>query len=540
MMDAASTTSARRTWPALALLGLALVIATARLHTYHEPLERDITSAAVIGNEMLAGRSLYADMWDHKPPAIHVTHALAILLAGYGPGAVYLLNIAAAITTLGAIYLAASAVGGVVAGLWGAVFWTLVSGDLWLEANQPNAEVFINACVAWAFVLLVRASGEPRVWRVLTIGGLFALASLYKPIAAASVVLLAAAHLVAPWPGHSRRRAATDVLMIGGVGAAVWLGIGAYFAARGHFSDFYQAVFAYNRYYASRHMFLDFSFRDQSMLGNVVNSFQPEVLLPGVLLVAAPLAVFTLAGAARGVACGERRPWLLLLGLAIGTHLAVAMPGHWHPHYYQLWLPLLAVGAGWAVASFGRTAPIPRWVSPAVASAAVGLMLIQQVPLYQIPPEAWSRLKYGANIFVYEQQLGRQLRTLLAPGETFYEWGAEPGLYFDSLHSPPSGAFYAFPLMDGPLAGSLTMRALADLERRPPAMFIVHRGFLNPGSMPIRHPILDWAETRYVKMAGNGAYGPFLLFVRRGSRLDVNHTQLLAAPGNRTDLTFRR
>ena len=167
-------------------------------------------------------------------------------------------------------------------------------------------------------------------------------------------------------------------------------------------------------------------------------------------------------------------------------------------------------------------------------------MLVQQVPLYQIPPEAWSRLKYGANIFVYEQQLGRQLRTLLAPGETFYEWGAEPGLYFDSLHSPPSGAFYAFPLMDGPLAGSLTMRALVDLERRPPAMFIVHRGFLNPGSMPIRHPILDWAETRYVKMAGNGAYGPFLLFVRRGSRLDVNHTQLLAAPGNRTDLTFRR
>jgi len=94
--------------------------------------------------------------------------------------------------------------------------------------------------------------------------------------------------------------------------------------------------------------------------------------------------------------------------------------------------------------------------------------------------------------------------------------------------------------MDGPLAGPLTMRALADLERRPPTMFIVHRGFLNPGGMRIRHPILDWAETRYVAMADNGAHGPFLLFVRRGSRLDVKHPQLLAAPDNRTDLTFRR
>jgi len=72
------------------------------------------------------------------------------------------------------------------------------------------------------------------------------------------------------------------------------------------------------------------------------------------------------------------------------------------------------------------------------------------------------------------------------------------------------------------------------------SMFIVHRGFLNPGGMRIRHPILDSAETRYVAMAGNGAHGPFLLFVRRGSRLDVKHPQLLAAPGNRTDLTFRR
>src|SRR5215510_7497395 len=510
---------AAATLPALAVLGLALVIATARLHTYHEPLERDITSAAVIGHEMLAGRSLYVDVWDHKPPAIHVTHAVAILLAGYGPGAVYLLNVAAAIATLGGVYLAASAVGGVVAGLWGAVFWTLVSGDLWLQANQPNAEVFINACVAWALALLVRASGESRVWRVLTIGGLFALASLYKPIAAASGALLAAAHLVAPWPGHSRRGALADVLMIGGVGAAVWLGISAYFAARGHFSDFYQAVFAYNRYYASRYMFDDYTFREQSMLGNLVNSFHPEVLFPGALVIAAPLAVFALAGAAHGVACGARRPWLLLLGLAAGTHVAVATPGYWRPHYYQLWLPLLAVGAGWAVASFARSAPAHRWVPSALASAAVVLMLVQQVPLYQIPPEAWSSLKYGGNLFVFEQQLGRELHTLLGPGETFYEWGAEPGLYFESLHSPPSGAFYAFPLIDGPMAGPLTMRALADLERRAPTLFIINKGFLYQGR--IRHPILGWAETWYVPMAANGHYGPFSLFVRRGSRLDV-------------------
>jgi hypothetical protein len=516
-------TPSRQTSTVVVVLGaLALLIAAARLHTYHEPLERDITSAAVIAHEMLGGRSLYADMWDHKPPAIHLTHALAILLVGHGPSAVYLLNVAAAIATLLGVYAAASGVGGVAGGLWGAVFWTLVSGDVWLQANQPNAEVFINACIVWAFALLVRASGQPRVWRVLAMGGLFALASLYKPVAVAPATLLALAHIVAPWPGCSRRRALADVLLIGGVGAAAWLATGAYFAARGHFADFYQAVFTYNHFYSSHYWSDNNTVSSQSVTGNLLNSVLPDELFPKFLSLATTLAVFTVAGAVRGALSGPRRPWLLLLGLGIGTHLAVALPGQWRPHYYQLWLPLLAVGAGWAAAApCAPDAPrIRRWVPSLAASAAVVLLLAQQAPLYQAPPEAWSRLKYG-DVFVMEQALGRELGALLAPGETFYEWGAETGLYFESRHSPPSGAFYVFPLVQGPAASPLTVRAVADLDRRSPTMFVVNLSF----RARTRHPILDWAETRYVAMANTGDRGTYVLLVRRGSRLDVSATR---------------
>jgi hypothetical protein len=202
----------------LALLALALLIAVARLHTYDEPLELDITVAAVIGNELLAGRQLYTDLWDHKPPALHITHALAILLVGYGSGAIYLLNVGAAVVTLLGVYAAASAVAGAVAGLWGATFWTLVSGDVGLQANQPNAEVFVNACVVWAFAFLIRVDQGARGRRFLAIGALFALGSLYKPVVVAPAAVLATAHLVAPpvrllappsdrpRPRHHRRR----------------------------------------------------------------------------------------------------------------------------------------------------------------------------------------------------------------------------------------------------------------------------------------------------------------------------------------------
>ncbi len=200
----------------------------------------------------------------------------------------------------------------------------------------------------------------------------------------------------------------------------------------------------------------------------------------------------------------------------------MALPGQWRPHYYQLWLPLLAVGAGWAAAA--PCAPdarrIRRWVPSLTASAAVVLLLAQQAPLYQAPPEAWSRLKYG-DVFVMEQELGRELGALLAPGETFYEWGAETGLYFESRHSPPSGAFYVFPLVEGPAAAPLTVRAVADLDSRSPTMFVVNLSF----RARARHPILDWAQTHYVAMAGSGDRGSYVLLVRRGSRLDVPPTR---------------
>jgi len=81
------------------LLALAALLVLARLHTYDEPIETDLSAAAVITREVLDGRTLYADMWDHKPPALALTHAAAQLVTGYGPGAIFLLNVVAGVPT---------------------------------------------------------------------------------------------------------------------------------------------------------------------------------------------------------------------------------------------------------------------------------------------------------------------------------------------------------------------------------------------------------------------------------------------------------
>src|SRR5437868_15285699 len=173
--------SLNRYWATLVLVALCSLIFSSRLYTYREPLERDLTTYAVIAHEMLAGKALYRELWDHKAPAIHVTYAAAELIAGYGRNSIFLMNITAALATLAACYLAGSAAGGgKLGGLTAAAIWCVTSGDLILEANQPNTEVFLNALLTGVFAVLVRTQ-KPRLGlgRSLLAGGLFLSASLY-------------------------------------------------------------------------------------------------------------------------------------------------------------------------------------------------------------------------------------------------------------------------------------------------------------------------------------------------------------------------
>src|SRR5713101_7053484 len=183
MSDATETHSflqgiASKQFALLFLLGLACFISLARLHTYEEPVEHDITTAAVIANEMRAGRQYYSDVWENKPPAVHISNLFAQYLFGYGRGSIYALNVGLSIITLLGVYVAAPSSGmGRAAGLLAAVFWTLSSGDLDLQANQPNLEAFMNGPIIWAFALLVRGEKvDNRSWilRALAIGGLLA------------------------------------------------------------------------------------------------------------------------------------------------------------------------------------------------------------------------------------------------------------------------------------------------------------------------------------------------------------------------------
>src|SRR3990172_6290246 len=159
--------------PCGVLFCFALIILLTRLSTFQMPANVDVSLGQVIGHELLEGRKLYTEVWDHRPPLIYLVYSLAELLVGWGDGQLLLLGTCLSVITMLGVWYAGATLSAA-AGLIAAAFWVALQGDIGLEAQHPNGEAFLNAALAWALELLLR--GRCR-WGPAV---LFAVATLTK------------------------------------------------------------------------------------------------------------------------------------------------------------------------------------------------------------------------------------------------------------------------------------------------------------------------------------------------------------------------
>jgi hypothetical protein len=64
---------------------------------------------------------------------------------------------------------------------------------------------------------------------------------------------------------------------------------------------------------------------------------------------------------------------------------------------------------------------------------------------------------------------------VLGPGDTFYQWGAETGLYYYSHKPPPTGLFYYY-AFQFPDSDFLKRRLVSQLNSSKPAIVIIPEG----------------------------------------------------------------
>lgn len=502
---------------------LSLCIISMRLYTYNEPFERDITSHAVIAHEMLHGKALYSDLWDSKPPAIFVTYAISEILFGYGPIEVFFIGIISAIITMIGVYYAGKKISGIAGGLWAAALWAFICSDLFLWANQPNIEVGINACIAWAFVLMLGAdSTKLQAGRWVSVGLLFALATLYKPVAIAFAILLACAYVIINlFDKQKRKMAILHFFIIGAAAAAVWFSVFGYFAATGRFQIFYDTLVTYGQYYAKS--------RGGSLGQNIIEGLTSKRLFPHAIKNTAAIGVIAVIGIVAGIWNGCRGKWVLVAVMLISGHVAVSLPGRFYNHYYQLWLIGLTVAAGSALAmKTAKGKRIPLLVTNIVGLVALAILLIMIWPQYKLSPDMWSVNKQGPQ-YIITKQIATELDKLLKDDETLYIWGINPSLYFWTKRYAPTGVIWATDMMgtagselENPLAKEHTKRALKDLQEAKPEIIAINLLHLQrPGD----HPVVVWMQQNYVPMPDKAQLGMlyqkpfFYILVRKDGQL---------------------
>ena len=457
-----------------------------RLYTMNEPFDRDLTTYLVISKSLLDGRNLYSDLWDHKPPGIFLIWAIAIKIFGYSNLTVLIVNSAVTIWIAALLKNICQRWGSYLS--WLAVgLWVFLSMDLSTESNQPNQECFISLglllIINQALKIIGGSFDKSKLKQAVLQCSLGAmLCTLMKPNVIVVLFILSLGLLIECRKNQIKTNLSKSLLSyVVATCAVLWSCVVFYFYFVGRINDFWLATVIHAASYP----------------GNLWKSvlkpfFYPEYLLPNYLWALAPLFLISFWSLYKGLK--EKFMFAIILSMwVISTQIMIASPGRFFPHYYQLWIPILAVLVPYSLHLQSQMPSLKRFI-PIQVVALVLILTLRILPQFQLTPEEWSVKKYGSwykDTLVVANYLNKELGS--GDTSTFYEWGSETGLYYYTKKSPPSGVLFVAHLDSQVVGKYLTERSLDQIKTKKPDLFVINQH----EAYRISNPILDWIKDNY-------------------------------------------
>lgn len=491
----------RRVWvEALVILLLLLILGLPNL-VY--PFGTDQGEYAQIASEMLAGKVIYRDVFNVKPPVTHVLHAAAQLLFGHNMLGLRLLDWwwqAATGVVIGLItsLLYRRRYIGILAGLlYGIGYYSV---DFWHSA-QTDGFVNLPAALSVLFFLLGLALSRPgRGWWVAA-GAMVGVAVLTKyPIGLLLPILWLILFLV---QGVNRAS----------LGRGFWLGLGfglplLFFVAlsglRGGLPAFLDIQFGYIPFYNSGFA------RDQSYLAYTWQRFLLFWDLKSSirLFAAVWLAEVFLSGLA-----GEwpRTHWLVPLW-AIAGLVYPAVQNHYNDGHMHTILPPLAIMLAHLVLNVEGLARRYLFRTRPGAATALALALALLIPglLISLPQSPYQQRNlpakfgdfwavvsgersleenylqgaYGTYGYGFSAraivEAGHYLQDHTDPADAIFVWSFEPAVYFLSERASASRFIFNFPLYGDFAWPEYREAFLAEMAANRPRIILVARNDAMP------------------------------------------------------------
>lgn len=307
-------------------LGIILAATFAcRIWWFHSPvLDYDEQLYSFIGQQMLAGKLPYVDIWDRKPIGLFLIFAASHALLGASTAAY--LFVAALFSAGGAwiIYRIAGDYAGRATGLVAGLLYTI--GMFAFGCMGAQAEVLLALpCLAMARLLLTRANSRGAMALAMLLGGL---AIQIKTSAAPYCVVFGLLVLWTRWRLlRDPMAVAGEALLYGALGLLPTVAVAAFYAMVGHFDAFFYANFLS-------------VFERPAVIGR----WHPKTLtFMGTVFLTAAVGIWAFLRTGRSY---DRGRYAVFVALAVGALASIYATANVLPYYYAFlvpWAVLLAV-----------------------------------------------------------------------------------------------------------------------------------------------------------------------------------------------------
>ena len=479
----------------LALVCLAVLLVTLILQLPHTPsfeeMGADSGLFAYYGQQILAGRVLYKDLWDEKPPGVYYVDALAILIAGETPWSIWWLGLAWIAATTIILFLILYTLTGMIPALAAALVFLLTAlyPDYYQRGNFTEVYALLPQVLAIAALAKYLSTGKSR-W-VFFLGMMTAAAFLFKPTYIAMGLAALIVILYLDLRTNTIRQALLHLANFSLGTAAPLAAVTLYFASKGALQAMWEAVISYNLVYAKQ----GFSLRSIYTTLSTFAVVQPMATVFTVSM--ASLVVFLIlnwpklihppkAEQVVGKMDGNTRLWVFVgIFAALPVEWAlVSVSGKNFGHYFLT--PLPAMTGAWAYLASeiirslrpGREKNI--WPSLALSLLAVlSLGWFLKVAVTEAPNKAQlnSFVRQPLSLSYTLNELEQYVSDNSSPAQPVLVWGLHPRINFVTGRRSPSR--YAFPL---PLliasagTGARFDQFMADLQAGPPALILAQPG----------------------------------------------------------------
>jgi hypothetical protein len=453
------------------------------------------------------GARPYVDFWDNKPPGIWWLNAAAFRLCGEGvAGEVVLGTLAVGGTLLAYIALARRAFHRSLM-IPAALVAVLLLPDPRLEFGGNRTETYVALCEVLALLGYVHWLRRRRGGWLVLAGLAAGAAPLFKQSGLA-VTVACGLHLAWVQWRTARDRGMRPWLLAGVpflIAPVVSAGV---LASQGALGEAAFAVGRFNRAY--------FAVDDASWtrVDRAIGIYWPvfTALAPAFLLAALGLA-WGLGHAlrpawGRGATTAPRHRVLgvILLWFVLAAYLACVGPGR-RGHHFMPALPALGLLALYPLHLLGARRGL--CVRLTAAPTSVALVVVWLFALVSLASGGWDETARGwrakAHWYAADyrtpqpyQLNAREVRQRTSPQDRVYVWGWSPGTYRWAYRLPAT-RFATFEKL-GQVPGQAQFifdEAVAELQQRPPAAFVISVGDYAGLTAPPRSAFATWLVAQY-------------------------------------------